>query len=171
MLEQKRDAKPTEKSHFDNFATSLREFLRVTGLTNLTASDLAMLDAESKDLESIYQRKKEQAGEIPASVLEAWGNIVSDSQCDVAERIFAWSFRLEVAAGLRWGDLLNTAPNTLVLLKSGLFWFAAKSKTRGKSEGRPCGASNFAFSNEKWLGDGYNLFKQNSGDPDRDFWI
>ena len=96
-----------------------------------------MLDVEAKDCESIYQRKKKQAGEIPASALGAWGNIVSDSQSDVAERIFAWSFRLAVAADLRWGDLLNAPPNTLVLLKAGIIGLAAKTKTRAKSEGRP----------------------------------
>ena len=89
----------------------------------------------------------------------------------MAERIFAWSFRLGVAAGLRWGDLLNTAPNTLVLVKDGLIGFAAKTKTRGVSEGRHWGASNFSFSNDKWLEDGYNLFMQHSGNLDRDFWI
>ena len=39
------------------------------------------------------------------------------------------------------------------------------------SEGRPCGASNFAFSNEKWMEDGYILSRQHSGNIDRDFWI
>ena len=88
----------------------------------------------------------------------------------MAERIFARSFRLAVAAGLRWDDLLNTAPNTLVLIKAGLIGFAAKTKTRGVSEGRPCGgASNFAFSNEKWMGGGY-ILSQHSGNLARDFW-
>ena len=116
-----------------------------------------MLNIEAKDWEPIYQMKRRQAGEIPASVLIEWGGIVSDPQGEMAERISAWSFRLGVAAGLRWGDLLNTAPNTLVLVKDGLAGFAAKTKTRGVSEGRPCGASNSSFSNEKWLGEGYNL--------------
>ena len=39
-----------------------------------------MLDVEAKDWESIYQRQRKQAGEIPVSVLIAWGNIVSDSE-------------------------------------------------------------------------------------------
>ena len=130
-----------------------------------------MLDVEAKDWESIYQRRRKQAGEIPVSVLIEWGNIVPYSKNDITERIFALSFRLADAAGLRWGDLLNTAPTTLALLKEGIIGFAAKTKTRGKSEGRPWGASNLAFSNEKWLADGFNLFKQESGDLARDYWI
>ena len=61
--------------------------MRVTGLKNLTVSDLTTLDVEAKDRESIYQREKKQADEIPASVLEARGDIVADSQCDIVERI------------------------------------------------------------------------------------
>ena len=72
-------------------------------------------------------------------------DITSDSKNDIAERIFAWSFRLAVASGLRLDDLLNTAPTTLVLLKEGIIGFASKARTRGKSEGRPWGASKFAF--------------------------
>ena len=33
------------------------------------------------------------------------------------------------------------------------------------------GAGKFAFSNENWLGDGLNLFKQETGDLARDYWI
>ena len=99
--------------------TSLRKFLRTAGLANLTVSDLATLDVEAKDWEITYRRKKKQAGEIPVSVVIAWENIVPDSKNDIAERIFAWSFRLAAAAGLRWDDLLNTPPTTLVLLKRG----------------------------------------------------
>ena len=39
-------------------------------------------------------------------------------------------FRVAVEAGLRWGDMLNAAPNTLVLTIGGLTGFAAKTKTR-----------------------------------------
>ena len=104
-----------------------------------------MLDLEAKDWESIYQRKRKQAGEIPIWVLEEWGKLISDPESDMAERIFAWYFRVAVAAGLRWGDLLNSSPNTLLLLTGGLTGFAAKTKTRGVSEGRPWGASDYAF--------------------------
>ena len=117
--------------------TSLRKFLRVTGLGNIAESDLLMLDLEAKDCETIYQRGRRQAGEIPVSVLSEWKKMVSDHKEEMSGRISAWSFRLGVAAGLRWGDLLNTAPNTLVLVEDGLIGFAAKTKTRGASEGRP----------------------------------
>ena len=46
-----------------------------------------MLDVEAKDWESIYQRQRKQAGEIPVSALIAWENIASDSKNDIAERI------------------------------------------------------------------------------------
>ena len=78
---------------------------------------------------------------------------------------------MEVAAGLRRGGLLNKAPSTLVLMNDGLIGFAAKTKTRGKSEGRPCGGSAFAYSKENAdrLQKGYELFKKECGDYDRDF--
>ena len=112
---------------------------------NLSESDLLMLDLEAKDWETIYQRKRRQAGEIPAAALSEWGEMVSDPQGGASGRIFAWSFRVGVAAGLIWGDLLNTAPNTLVLVKDGLIGFAAKTKTRGVSEGRPWGGKQIFF--------------------------
>ena len=73
------------------------------------------------------------------------GKIAPDTQADMAERIFAWPFMVAVASGLRWGDLLNSAPNTLVFTTEGLTGFAAKTKTRGVSEGRPWGAIDYAF--------------------------
>ena len=99
-----------------------------------------MLDVEAKSWESIYQCPRKQSGEIPISALIACvGNLVSDSKNDVAGGISAWSSRFAAAAGLRWDDLLNTSPTTLVLLKEGLIGFAAKTKTRGKSAGRHWG--------------------------------
>ena len=86
-------------------------------------------------------------------------------------RLFAWSSMVSIAAGLRWGDLLNTATATTVLMQEGLIGFAVKTKTMGKYEGRPCGASRYAFSNGKWLRDGFGLFRNDSGDLSRDFWI
>ena len=79
-LEKEKADKPAPRSNFNSFVTSLRKFLRTTGLANLTVSDLAMLDFEAKDWERIYQRKKKQSDAIPVSVLEAWGNIISDSK-------------------------------------------------------------------------------------------
>ena len=61
--------------------------------------------------------------------------------------------------------------NTLALTIGGLTVFAAKTKTRGVPEGRPWGASDFAFSNEKWMLGGYTLFMSHSGNTNRDFWI
>ena len=56
-------------------------------------------------------------------------------------------------------------------MKEGPIGFAANTKTRGKSEGRPWGASNFPFPNEKWLSDGFVLFQHNAGGFPRDFWV
>ena len=77
--------------------------------------------------------------------LRMGGEMASDTQSDMTGGIFAWSFRVAVASGLRWDDVLNSAPNTLVLTIGGLTGFAAKTKTRGVSEGRPWGKSDFAF--------------------------
>ena len=69
------------------------------------------------------------------------------------------------------GGLINTAPPATVLMEDGLIGFAAKTKTRGMSEGRPWGSSRYAFSNEKRLQDGYGLFENESVDFSLDCWI
>ena len=69
------------------------------------------------------------------------------------------------------GDLINTAPSATVLMKECIIGFASKTKIRGKSEGRPWGASHYACSNEKWTRKGYELFRNESGDFSRDYWI
>ena len=93
----------------------------------------------------------------------------------ITERLFTWSFRVAVAARLRWGDLLNTDPTTTVLMKEGLFALAAKTKTSGKSEGTHWGWAgvgpiNFYFLTKKLSG-GYLLTQNKAGGPPRDFWI
>ena len=104
-----------------------------------------MLDLEAKDCETIYQRKRKQAGAIPLSVLFEWGEIAPDTKSDMTERIFAWSFRVSVAAGLRWGDLLNSAPNTLVFTTEGLTGFAAYPKRADRPKEDPGGEVTFLF--------------------------
>ena len=96
---------------------------------------------------------------------------VSDSSRDLTGRLFAWPFTVSVEAGLGRGDLVNGSPATTVLMKEGLIGFGAKTKTGGKSGGRPWRASHFSFSNEKWLSGGYQLLLEESGDSIRDFWI
>ena len=106
-------------------------------------------------------------------------SLVSKSLGTVRLRLYARTngktirmvFQSAVAACLRWDDLLCTAPKTLVLIKDGLIGFAAKPEARGKSEGRPLGASNFAFSNENWLAGGFLLSQESTGGFARDFWI
>ena len=75
-----------------------------------------------------------------------------------------------MAAGLRWGDLLNTAPNTLVSVRECLVRFAANAKNTGASEVRSRGSCNFSSPNAKWLCGWYTLSTQHSGNIDRDFW-
>ena len=131
-----------------------------------------MLDVEAKDWESICQCPRERAGEIPIMVLKAWKEFVSDSTSGLTERLCAWSFRVAVAAGLRWGDLLCTAPATLVLMKEGLIGFAEKKPKPVESLKEDiAGAIDFAFSNEKWLSGGFLLFQENTWDCARGFWI
>ena len=64
-----------------------------------------------------------------------------------------------------WDSILNTAPSTTVLMGEALVWFDAKTKTVGKSEGRPCGFS------KKGVSKGVLLPKSESGDLSRDFWL
>ena len=117
-------------------------------MENVSESEINMLDVEARDWESTYQRKKKQAGEIPIWVLEEWGKVISNPEDDLVDKISAWCFRVAVAAALSWGDLLNSPPNTLTSNAEGLIGFAAKAKYRGVAEGRPWGASNYAFANE-----------------------
>ena len=56
------------------------------------------------------------------------GNVRADSSRDLKERLSAWSFIAAVEEGIRWGDLLNTAPPAAVLMKEGLVGFAEKPK-------------------------------------------
>ena len=123
-----------------------------------------MLDPEAQDWESIYQCPRKQAGQIPPHFLKAWGEFVSDSSLCITEALFAWPFRVAVASGLRWGDLLSNAPATTVLMEECHIGFAAKTKTMGKSDGRPCGDSNFSFPNENLLSAGLLLFRENTRD-------
>ena len=58
-----------------------------------------------------------------------------DKNANIVKRLFAWSFSVAVSAGPRWGDLLNSAPYTLDLMRGSPIGFAAKTKTREKSEG------------------------------------
>ena len=66
---------PVAKSHFTSSAYSIKKLIRVTGIKHLSDSDLVMLDLEAKDWETIYQRMRKQAGEIPTSVLFEWGKL------------------------------------------------------------------------------------------------
>ena len=68
------------------------------------------------------------------------------------------------------GDLISTAPAT-VLMKEGLIGFAAKTKTRKKPDGRPCGGiaiSLFLTKTGSQLGFAYS---EETRGPPRDFWI
>ena len=112
-----------------------------------------MLDLEAEDWESIYQRKWKQAGEIPIWVFEEWEKLISDPESDMDERIFAWSFRVAVAAGLRWGDLLNSTPNTLILTTGGLTGFAAKAKNARSVWGKTLGGGQWFSTSRLILGD------------------
>ena len=158
-----KDVKPAPKSHLNSYVASPRGFLGAAWVKYLNDSDFKMMDVEAKSWESIHQRPSKQAAEIPTSVLKVWGNMVSDSKSDISGRLFARSFRAAVAVGLRWDDLLNAAPTTLVLLREPLIGFAAKTKTRGKSEGSHRCATNFAFPNEEWAAAGFHRFKENPG--------
>ena len=167
----KSKAKNRQKTHLRNYFPAFRKFVRITGISFLRQSDFGILHIGAKGWEGVYHLPRKQAGGIPISVLSVWGGFVSDSSRDIAEILFPLPFRVAVASGLGWGDLLNTAPPKTVLTKEGLIGFASKTKTRGRSEGRPWGASHYAFSNEKRLRKGYELFKNQSADFSRDYWI
>ena len=113
------------------YAPAFREFFEIAGAQYLSESDLKILDVEAGDWGRVYQCPRKQAEQIPAPVLKAWGEYVSDARLGITERLFAWSFRVALAC-LRWDDLLNTAPTTAVLMEEGLIGFAAKNQNQGE---------------------------------------
>ena len=56
-------------------------------------------------------------------------------------------------------------------MEAGPVGFAAKTKTRGKSDGMTWGSSRYSFSNGKWLRGGFELVLTDSRNLSRDFWI
>ena len=139
----------TGKSAAENasqYVSAFRKFIEIAGIPYLIEPDLKILYVEAKDWEICHQCPWKQEDQIPVSVLTAWGEFVTDSSLGITERLFAWSFR--VAAGLRWGDLLNTAPATTVLMKEGLIGFDAETKPVGSLK-EVLGCYQFFFSQRK----------------------
>ena len=99
--------KPFEEPRFTSFTYSFRKIIRVTGVK---CHRLGHNDAKPRGerLGINLPTKTKQAEGIPMWVLEEWGKLISDPEADMTERIFAWSFRVAVAAGIRWGDLLSS---------------------------------------------------------------
>ena len=128
----KTPARNQQKTHLNIYVSALRKFVEIEGIPYLSDSDLEISHVEAKGWESANQCPRKQAGRIPVSVLEARATCVSDSSRGLPERLSAWSSMVEVAACLRLGDLLNTAPATTVLMNEDLLGFSAKTKTRGK---------------------------------------
>ena len=91
-----------------------------------------MVDAEAKDCESTHQLPRKKAGGIPPSTLKEWEGFVSDPILGLMARLSEWSFRVAVASGLSWDDLLCTAPATIVLIKDGPIGFAAQNRNQWK---------------------------------------
>ena len=98
---------------------SFSEIFRITGISYLSQSDIDILLIEAQDRERFYQCPRKQEEQIPASSLRDWEGHITDSSRDLAERLFERPFRVSVSPGPSWGDLLNTAPPTTVLMKGG----------------------------------------------------
>ena len=125
---------PIPISHLNRDVDAIRTFGRITGAQSLNESDYGSLDFEAKDNGNTHRCHRKQADATPITAPKAREGFVSDSTLGITGGLFAWSFKVAVAAGLRWGDLLCTAPATLVLMKECLIGFAAKTETRGMSE-------------------------------------
>ena len=123
---------PIPKTHLNRYVSAFRTFVRTTGVPYLNEPAFKMLDAESKDWESIRPCPRKQAGGIPINVLKEWEGFVSDSTLGLTERLFAWSFRVSVAAGLRSGALLRTPPHNASLNKRWPHWVRGKHQNQGK---------------------------------------
>ena len=100
------------------------------------------------------------------------GSLVSGAKSKHAGRLSAWSISVAVSAGLRWGELFNAPPSTLLLINERLVWFDAKPK-RDESLEEYHGGGSFLHSkeNKRTITKGYALPKKESGDYDMDFRI
>ena len=119
-----------------------------------------------------YRRHRRQAEQIAIPVLGKWGaQLLLGPNTKRPEILFGRSCRVAVADGLRWDVRLNASTSTLVLMGECLTRCAAKTKTRGKSDGIPWRKRSYALSKEikDWLQKGYELFRKESGKSDRDF--
>ena len=114
---KKKPVKTAPKSHLNRYGASFRKSIGTTGVPYLEESDFKMLDADAEDWDTIYQCPRKQVGGIPTQVLKGWEEFVSESSLDIAKRLFAWTSRVAVAAGLIWREVLSKAPGTTVLIK------------------------------------------------------
>ena len=168
---EKKPARNPPKTHLNIYVSAFRKFVEIAGIPYLIGSDLAILHVEAKDWERFYQRPSKQAEKTPVPILESCEKYVSEYSRDLPGGLFAWPFAVAVVSCLRRDGMISDAPSTTVLMKEGLIWSAAKSKTRGESGGRPWGAGRFAFSNGKVVAGRVCVFQKESGDLSRYFWI
>ena len=149
------DKEPKDPAaHLVALSIGFKKLTSAAGLMRVNQTDLRITNVEALEWGIACHRRKRQAGRTPIQVLGMCASLVSDSESKhpsgwgggLGGDLFAWSFMVSVADGLRWGDLLNAPPSTLVLMNDGLIGFAAKTKTRGKSEGSPRGESSSSYS-------------------------
>ena len=96
--------------------------MKAAGIPSLGQADFDIIPPKSKEWGKFYQYPRKQAGRIPIQVVEAWGEIVLDSNKNIAERLFALSFRVSATACLRCDVVLTTSPSTAVLMKEVPIW-------------------------------------------------
>ena len=83
--------------------------------------------------------------------------MIADKSAQSHRGIPAWPFRVAVAAGLRWGDLLGIPPppSTLALANDALIGFSPETKQAGGLK-RHVGGS-YSHNNTAWLKERYEL--------------
>ena len=147
-------------SHLVTHPGGFGEITNTAGLEIFNISDLNIARLGWGEWGKYLRRPRRQSGQNPIPVLGKWEDLISDSKTNHPGKLCDLSCRAAIAAGLRRGDLVNTSPSALVLMKEGPVKFAAKTKTRGKSEGRLWGACSYAFStvNKDWIRQYYVLF-------------
>ena len=104
-------------------------------------------------------------------ILDSMGGISSGSGKSLAGGLFARSFRVAVSPGLSWGGLLNTTPSTTVLMKECLIGFEEKTKQGGSRKANHWGGSRYALPKKEWIHIAYEMFRSDSWEFSRDFWI
>ena len=130
-----------------------------------------MLERESKDWETTYQRKRKQSGEIPLSVLSEWENCPR-RLIRYSRKNLRMSFYGSSRGRPQMGRLAKFYPKHINLVNRRANWVRIKNQNARSVWRETLGAKRLCFfSNEEWALEGCALFMSHSGNINRDLRI